>query len=55
MFKTLRDAWKIKDIRKKMLWTLLLLILFRMGAYITAPGINGANIATAIATATEGN
>jgi len=55
LFKTLRDAWKIKDLRKKMLWTLLLLILFRAGAYITAPGVNGANISTAIAQATQGN
>ena len=55
MFKTLRDAWKIKDLRKKMLWTLLLLVLFRAGAYITAPGVNASNIATAIQQATQGN
>ncbi len=45
MFKTLHDAWKIKDLRKKMLWTLLLLIIFRAGANITAPGVNGLAIA----------
>ena len=45
MFKTLRDAWKIKDIRKKLLWTLLLLIIFRAGANITAPGVNGLAVA----------
>ena len=55
MFKTLRDAWKIKDLRKKMLWTLLLLILFRAGAYITAPGVNGPNISELIASATTNN
>ncbi len=45
MFKTLRDAWKIKDLRKKILWTVFLLVLFRAGAFITAPGVNGAAIA----------
>ena len=45
MFKTLRDAWKIKDLRKKILWTIFLLVLFRAGAFITAPGVNGAAIA----------
>ncbi len=45
MFKTLRDAWKIKDIRKKLLWTLLLLIIFRFGANITAPGVDGLAVA----------
>ena len=55
MFKTLHDAWKVKDLRKKMLWTLLLLVIFRAGAYITAPGINAVGIADAIASATAGN
>ncbi len=45
MFKTLHDAWKIKDLRKKILWTIFLLVLFRAGAFITAPGVNGAAIA----------
>jgi preprotein translocase subunit SecY len=45
LFKTLRDAWKIKDLRKKILWTVFLLVLFRAGAFITAPGVNGAAIA----------
>lgn len=45
MFKTLREAWKIKDIRRKILWTLLLLIIFRFGANVTAPGVNGVALA----------
>ncbi|MBR6252272.1 MAG: preprotein translocase subunit SecY [Clostridia bacterium] len=45
MFKTLRDAWKIKDLRRKLLWTLLLLIIFRFGANITAPGVDGLAVA----------
>ena len=45
MLKTLLEAWKVKDLRKKMLWTLLLLVLFRLGANITAPGVNGPALA----------
>ena len=54
MFKTLHDAWKIKDLRKKMLWTLFLLIVFRAGAFITAPGVDGAAIATVMSQSTNG-
>lgn len=41
MFKTLQNAWKIPDLRKKMLYTLLMLIIFRLGSFIPVPGING--------------
>lgn len=40
MFKTLSNAWKIPELRKKLLYTLLLLVIFRFGSYITAPGVN---------------
>ncbi len=53
MFKTLREAWKIKDIRKKLLWTLLLLIIFRFGANITAPGVDGLAVAEYAKTMSE--
>ena len=36
----MKNAFKIKDIRKKILFTLLVLIVFRLGTYITVPGIN---------------
>ncbi len=41
MLKTLRNAWKIPDLRKKMLYTILMLIIFRLGSFIPVPGING--------------
>jgi len=37
---TLRNAWRIPDLRKKMLFTLLMLIVYRGGAYIPVPFIN---------------
>ncbi len=40
MFKTIRNAFKTPEIRKKMLYTVLLIILFRLGCYITVPGVN---------------
>ena len=41
MLKTLQNAWKIPDLRKKMLYTILMLIIFRLGSFIPVPGING--------------
>ncbi len=40
MFKTLRNAWSIPDLRKKMLYTLLMIFVFRLGTYIPVPGLN---------------
>src|SRR5699024_10749781 len=40
MLKTLRDALAVKEIRKKIFFTLGVLIVFRLGTYITVPGIN---------------
>ncbi|MBQ6860433.1 MAG: preprotein translocase subunit SecY [Clostridia bacterium] len=44
MFKTLFNAWKIPELRKKILYTLLLLAIFRFGCHITAPGVNLMNL-----------
>lgn len=51
MFKTLGNAWKIPELRKKILYTLLLLVIFRFGSYITAPGVNVALLDTMKSTA----
>ena len=40
MFKTLANAWRVPELRKKLLYTLLLLVIFRFGAYVTAPGVD---------------
>lgn len=39
MFKTLADAFKIKDVRNKLLLTLLLLLVYRLGCWIPVPGL----------------
>ena len=41
MLKTLRDAFKIKDIRKRMFFTLIMLFVIRLGSQIPVPGVNG--------------
>lgn len=40
MFQTLKNAWKIADLRKKLLFTLLIVILYRLGASVPVPYIN---------------
>lgn len=40
MLSTLKDAWKIPDIRKKINFTLLMLLIFRLGANIPVPYMN---------------
>ena len=40
MLKTLRNAWKIKDLRKKLIFTFLMLIVIRFGSQLPIPGVN---------------
>ena len=40
MFKTIKNALKTPDVRKRLWYTLVLIILFRLGCYITVPGVN---------------
>ena len=37
MFQTLRNAWHIADLRKKILYTLMIIVLFRLGAAVPVP------------------
>ncbi len=48
MIETLKNAFRNKDIRKKMLFTLLLLLLFRVGCYIPVPGLVRSQFESAI-------
>ena len=40
MFKTLRDMFRIKDLRSKLFFTFLMLILIRFGSQLPVPGVN---------------
>ena len=37
MFKTIANAWKVPDLRKKMLFTILIVVIFRIGSKIPVP------------------
>lgn len=39
-FKLLKDALKVKNVRKKILFTIVILFVFRVGTHITVPGVN---------------
>ena len=45
MFKTLGNAWKIAELRKKILYTLLMLLVYRVGVIIPVPGVNASYVA----------
>ena len=40
MFKTIKNALKTPDVRKKLFYTLILIIIFRLGCFITVPGVD---------------
>ncbi len=44
MFKIFKNAWKVKEIRSKILYTLMILAIVRLGARIALPGINVAYV-----------
>ena len=48
MFETIKNCFKVKEIRKKIFITLLLLLVFRIGCYIPVPGIDSDTFANAI-------
>ena len=40
MLQTFRNAWKIEEIRKKILFTLFMILLYRVGNAIPVPYVN---------------
>lgn len=53
MFKTIRNAWSIPDLRKKILFTILIIILFRIGSVIPVPFLNMDALADAMGSLTS--
>lgn len=54
MFKTIKNALKTPEVRKKLLYTLLLIVIFRLGCYITVPGVDTITLAEQMKSATNG-
>lgn len=40
MFETIKNAWRLPDLRRKILFTLFMILVFRLGAFIPVPYID---------------
>jgi preprotein translocase subunit SecY len=47
MLKALGNAWSVPELRRKLMFTAVILILYRLGAYVPLPGINREALAAA--------
>jgi preprotein translocase subunit SecY len=47
LIKTLRNIWSIEELRNKIMYTLLLIFIYRVGTYIVLPGIDPTRLSTA--------
>lgn len=54
MFKTIKDALKTPEVRKRLLYTLVLIIVFRLGCFITVPGVDLVQIQNAMESSGNG-
>ena len=54
MLKTIKNALKTPEVRKKLLYTLLLIVIFRLGCYITIPGVDTFTLSEQMKSATNG-
>ena len=52
MLETLRNAWRIKELRQRIIFTLLMLVVYRLGSHVPVPGVDARIVASRIA---EGN
>lgn len=48
MFEVFRNAWKLPDLRKKILYTLFIIVIFRLGSAIFVPFLDSAAIASVL-------
>ncbi len=55
MFKTLVNAFKTKEVRVKILWTLAILLIYRIGCYTPIPGLNVSVVSNTMKNATSDN
>lgn len=53
MFNTIKNAWRIPDLRKKILFTLMVIIVFRFGSVIPVPFLDASALATLMSDASS--
>jgi preprotein translocase subunit SecY len=44
LFKTLKNIWSIEELRNKIMFTLMMIVIFRLGVHIVLPGIDPTNL-----------
>ena len=54
MFKTIKNALKTPEVRKKLMYTLILIVVFRFGCYIAVPGVNTVALSELMQSSTNG-
>ena len=54
LIQTIKNIFKIEELRKRILYTLGLLVIYRLGSFIVLPGIDSAQLANLQNTASEG-
>lgn len=54
MLQTIKNAIKTPEVRKRLLYTLLLIVIFRLGCYLTVPGVNSIALADAMSSSASG-
>lgn len=53
MFKLLKNAWKVEEVRKKLIYTFLMLLVIRFGSVLPIPGVNTAYFSDLFKTLSE--
>jgi len=48
MLSTLRNAWRVPELRKRILFTLMVVVIFRLGVFIPVPGVDASKIAALV-------
>ncbi len=54
LIQTIRNIWKIEDLRKRILYTLGILLIYRMGSYVVLPGVDPTMLANLQNQSSEG-
>ena len=54
LIETIKNIWNIEELRNKILYTLLLVLIYRIGSYVTLPGIDPNGLARLQETGSSG-
>ena len=49
LIKTLKEIWAVEELRKRIMYTLALVLVYRIGSFIVLPGIDAERLASSTA------